>query len=343
MSRLLAVACFTLMLPFAAAAQQPVTVQGRILDESTGLGVPSAAVELEGHGDTVTGPDGSFRFDAVRPGGYTLWVVAFGYASGSRSLSIRADVAVSVALEPAPVPIEGVGATFVDLEGRVRDPANDVLLVDAMILTNQGRAVGTDAHGRFELEGVPEGAPLHVTVAAFGYLTLDTLLIPKGDESYLFELEPDPVVQAMIDVQVGRLQERAAPHFGALFRNLNRQDILAYAGSHTVRSMIEFEFWSWRNRIALVVVDGDEWSLTSEPLEELFALLPEELQRIEFRQRRGCFRPVIDVYIYTRDYLRGLVALAEDAELPAVYDESRFATCGVPARPTEGGIFQVTR
>src|SRR5688572_10447927 len=183
MSRLLAVACFALALPLTAAAQQTrVSVQGRILDESTGLGVPSAGVELEGHGYMVTGPDGSFRFDAVRPGRYPLWVVAFGYASGNRVLSVRGDVAVSVALEPAPVPIEGVGATFVDFEGRVRDPANDFFLVDATVLTNQGRAARTDAHGRFELEGVLEAAPLHVTVVAFGYLTLDTLLTPRDAE-----------------------------------------------------------------------------------------------------------------------------------------------------------------
>jgi hypothetical protein len=86
--------------------------------------------------------------------------------------------------------------------------------------------------------------------------------------------------------------------------------------------MIEFEFGSWRNRIALVVVDGKRWTLGDEPVEELFALLPEELERIEFQQRRGCTDPVIDVYIYTRGYMRGLVAL--DGELPPVWDEFLF-------------------
>ena len=325
------------MLPLASAAQETrVTVAGRVLDESTGLGVSAAGVELEGHGYTITGPDGSFRFDAVFPGPYPLWVVAFGYASGSRIVTVSDDVALSLALAPAPVRIAGVGATFVDLEGRVRDPANDFFLVDATILTNQGRAARTDAHGRFEIEGVLEEAPLHVTVVAFGYRTLDTLVTPRDDERYVFELEPDPVVQAKIDVRVVQLDERAAPHFGALFHNLNRDDLLAYAGAHTVRSMIEWEFWTRLDRIALVIVDGEKWSLTNEPIEELFTLLPEELERIEFRQRRGCFDPIIDVYVYTRDYMSGLVALDEGAELPPVYDESVFGlSCGIPRRTSD--------
>jgi len=322
MSRLLAVACCALLLPLAAAAQERVTVQGRIVDESTGLGIPSASLQLAGHGAAVSGADGSFRFENVRPGGYVLWVVAFGYASGSRTLSALADVSVSVPLEPAPLPIEGVGATFVELEGRVRDGPHDVPLVDAMILTNQGRGVGTDAHGRFEMEGVLEGAPLRVTVVAFGYRTLDTLVVPRADQRHVFALDPDPRVQAMIDVRVAQLEERAAPLFGALFHDIDRDELIGYAGKHTVRSMIEFEFGQLQSRIALVVVDGERWTLSDDPLEELFALLPEELQRIEFQQRRGCFDPVIDVYVYTRDYMRELLAL--DGELPPVWDESLY-------------------
>jgi hypothetical protein len=46
------------------------------------------------------------------------------------------------------------------------------------------------------------------------------------------------------------------------------------------------------------------------------------------------------VYIYTREYMSGLVALDE---LPPVHDESLFLACGVPERPRAGGIFQVTR
>jgi hypothetical protein len=324
MSRLLAVACCALALPLApvARAQELVTVHGRIVDQSTGLGIPSASLQLGGHGAAVSGPDGTFRFESVRPGGYVLWVVAFGYASGSRTLAALADVALTVPLEPAPLPLEGVGATFVELKGRVRDGPHDVPLVDAMILTNQGRGVGTDAHGRFEMEGVLEGAPLRVTVVAFGYRTLDTLLVPRPGQRHAFDLEPDPRVQAMIDVRVAQLEERAAPLFGALFHDLDRDELIGYAGKHTLRSMIEFEFGQWRSRIALVIVDGERWTLSDDPLEELFALLPEELQRIEFQQRRGCFDPVIDVYVYTRDYMRALVAL--DGELPPVWDEALY-------------------
>jgi hypothetical protein len=133
---------------------------------------------------------------------------------------------------------------------------------------------------------------------------------------------------------VRRLEQRAAPHFGALFHDLDRGELLRYAGKHTVRSVIEWEFWGLLDRIALVVVDGDQWSLTDDPVAELFALLPEELQRIEFRQRKGCFDPVIDVYVYTREYMSELIAL--DGELPDVWDESSYDPwCGFASRGSD--------
>jgi hypothetical protein len=102
--------------------------------------------------------------------------------------------------------------------------------------------------------------------------------------------------------------------------------------------MIEWEFWSYRDRIALVVVDGDKWSLTGEPLDELFALLPEELQRIEFRQRTSCTDPVIDVYVYTREYMSELIAL--EGELPEVWDEALLDPfCWSRRRPAERPVF----
>ena len=79
--------------------------------------------------------------------------------------------------------------------------------------------------------------------------------------------------------------------------------------------MLEFKFWTWRNRIGRVYVDGKRWSLTNEPLEELFALLPEQIQRIEFIMNPG---RQSGVFIYTRDYMRTLIG--QGGDLPPVWD-----------------------
>jgi hypothetical protein len=333
MSRGLVLTCALLALalpiaPQARAQVQPrVTVEGRVLDESTGLGVPSATVELEGR-VVLTENDGTFRFTDVPAGGYRLLVVAFGYAARSRDLRFRDDVSVTVELEPAPVPIEGVGATFVEVEGRVRDPVNDFNVVDAVVLTNQGRGVATDAHGRFKLEGMLEGAPLRLTIESFGYVTVDTVVVAREDEKYLFDLELDSVVQAQIAVQIERLEKRAAPAFTPGRRNLNRDDLLEYAGNHTVQSMFLFEYGPRRgSRVATVYVDGERWSLTKAPFEELFALLPETIERIEFIMiPYVCAR----VDIYTREFMRELIA--REGELPPVCDGIREDPWANPSR-----------
>ena len=69
--------------------------------ENTENGIGSMQVELGGHGAILTADDGSFRFYGVARGGYTLYVVGFGYAPRSRYVLVYDDVALTVPLEPA--------------------------------------------------------------------------------------------------------------------------------------------------------------------------------------------------------------------------------------------------
>ena len=57
--------------------------------------------------------------------------------------------------------------------------------------------------------------------------------------------------------------------------------------------------------------------VVGDPLEELFALLHEELQRIEFRY---CGLRCVHLYAYTRDYMAELIA--QGGGLPPVWDPS---------------------
>ena len=74
----------------------------------------------------------------------------------------------------------------------------------ADIFTNQVSPTETNSYGRFGIDDVFEDIPLRVIVRAFGYLPVDTILLPDEDEDYLFELVEDSLVERMIEVQVAR-------------------------------------------------------------------------------------------------------------------------------------------
>jgi hypothetical protein len=188
-------------------------------------------VELSGRGTRETAADGVFRFEAVRPGINTLSVFALGYTQERMVLDIGENLTLSIRLERAPLALEPIVSSLIDVAGRVRDPRNAFFLVDAEVFTDRGRVDATDAHGGFRLRGLLEGVPLTVSVFAFGYQQLDTIIVPEQDASYVFELEADLVAQALIAEQVERLAERAVPRFAALFRDLDRERLLRYAGT----------------------------------------------------------------------------------------------------------------
>jgi hypothetical protein len=164
------------------------------------VSVQNAIVTLEGYGSTLTNTEGRFRFRGVAAGDYTLRVDAFGYATLSRSVSVAAemDVTMELPLEPSPVPLDAivVEAGTLDFNGRVRDPVRDFIVVDAQVLVRGRDPVWTDTHGRFDVDDPPEGVPVRMTVRAFGYLPIDTAFIPDDDERYVFDLAHDPFAEA---------------------------------------------------------------------------------------------------------------------------------------------------
>src|SRR5262245_46361718 len=94
---------FALMLAFAssASAQPASALEGRLLNSLSSDPIAGATVVLEElKTETISGPDGSFRFDAVAPGHYHLSVRAQGYSSRRtevdvtterRSIDVRVD------------------------------------------------------------------------------------------------------------------------------------------------------------------------------------------------------------------------------------------------------------
>jgi hypothetical protein len=303
-----------LTLPVSVSAQTGVTVEGRVYDAVSGAGVQNAIVELEGHGSTLTSEVGTFRFDRVQPGGYALSVDGFGYARESRLLSVARDTTLTIPLQLAPLALDSllVEARLVDVEGRVLDATRDMYMVDAEILTNQVEPTWTGAHGTFDLEDVLADVPLRVVVQAFGYLPLDTVVLPGEDESYLFEVEPDPVVERMVEVQVRRLEDRASPRRSVTMRPMNRERLLRYAGRHTVASMLEWEYGNRLRRVRCLVLNEEQMLGGWEP-SSLFHTLPEDLQRVELLFDGAMLR------IYTREFMREMISREVELRTPSYF------------------------
>jgi hypothetical protein len=279
---------------------QVVVVQGRVFEFGSRTVIANARVELEGYGATLSTIGGTFRFEGVEPGEYTLQVDGLGYDSETQVITVTDGVIpVLVPLRIAPIAIDSllVDLRRIDIKGRVRDAERDLFLVDAEIFTDQIPGTLTDANGRFKLENVLEGVPLRVVVRPYGYLRMDTVFVPDKDETYVFEPVPDPWVEGMIAEQVARIEERGA---GLGYRRppMNRDRLLRYAGSFTLLDALEIEF---RNRdiaqIPCVIVDERR----EEFLPVGFFLqttLPEELERVELLFSGDMLR------IYTREFMQ---------------------------------------
>ena len=308
---LIAILVLATVVPMPVLAQTGVVVAGRVFEFGSRSVIWNARVELEGHGATLTSVAGTFRFDDVEPGGYALRVDAFGYDSDVRELVVEGATTVLVPLRVAPLPLDSlvVEARQIDIEGRVRDPEKDLLLVDAEVLTDQRPGTLTDTHGRFKLEDVLEDVPLHVMVRAFGYLRVDTIILPNKDESYVFEPKPDPWVVDMIADQIGLIEERSAGLLAVGRRPMDRESLLKYAGTHTLGDAIDFEYFRGVQGIACVFLDEELQDFL--PLEVLLqGILPERLERIEVLFGGAMLR------VYTREFMQDLFDLVVELHQP---------------------------
>jgi hypothetical protein len=306
----LMILAFAISVPMPALAQVDVVVEGRVYDARSGSGIQNAVVTLEGHGSTLSNAQGTFRFRGVEPGDYALRVEGFGYLPFTTSVSVVTYSIVSVPLEAAPLALDSivVEARTLDFDGRVRDPTLDYFLLDAEVLSDQGHDERTNSSGRFDLDDVFEGAPLHVVIRAFGYLPLDTTFVPDDEERYEFDLVTDPLATIMITLQTRRLEDRAGE---LLYQNrpaLNRAELTPYAGFGTLQSIMELKYPTPILRGVTCVVLDEQWIRTNWRRREVLQnTVPEELERIELLEFPGPRRS-FQLRIYTRVFFEELVA-----------------------------------
>jgi hypothetical protein len=300
-------------------AQEVFVVAGRVLDAEVNRGVPNAVVTLEGHRPILTGATGDFRFPEVEEGEYVLRVEAFGYRASSRSLRVRNDVTVAVELGIAPFVLDSlvVAPREVEVNGRVRDQAKDLSLKDVDVFTSRGEAVRTNGRGRFEVRGW-EGIGLLLQVRAFGYLPLDTVVAPEPGGTFELDVEPDPLVERMIEAEIRRIEDRAGGRRAITMRPLDRDDLLRRGGS----TLLELLRTEYGQRVRLGCVILDERSLTPAMADGVIrTMLAQDVERIEFLFRGRMLR------IYTREFMRTMLGGGIELAVPTYVDMARPPFC----------------
>ena len=309
-----------LLLPTLAAAQTTVVLDGRVTGADGGPGIQNAIVQLEGHRPTLTAAGGAFRFEGVEPGEYLIQVEAFGYVSTLRTLVVDGDATVIIALDIAPFQLDSlvVAPREIDLDGWVRDAVKDISLANADVLTSRGHTTRTNRRGRFDVD-VWAGFPVIVQIRAFGYLPLDTLLVPAEDENHLFELGVDPLVDLMIETEIRRIEERAGGRRSIVMQPMNQGSLLRWGG-YTLKELIQLRYPRRGKGIGCVVVD--ERVLTLSMAEGvLLTTLALEVERIEFLFRGRMLR------VYTREFLRTMIGRGIELRRATYVDLGRPPFC----------------
>lgn len=308
-----------LFLPMAGAAQTSLVLQGRVVESGTTTGIQNAIVSIEGIGAVLTTAQGAFRFGSIQAGTYAVRVTALGYASTTRSVTISADRFVTVALEVAPIALDSLSVRNIELEGRVSDEPRDAWVVGAAVTVDQAAVTETDSHGRFSAHAL-EGVAVAVSIRAFGYLPMDSVVRAREDVTHDLLLARDLVIEAMIAAQVERLETRASPRFVAGFPNLDREKILRRygTGTHTLMSLLEFEYGPrFDRRLHCVVIDEKVYERgTGSGLMAgimLNTTVPEEIERLEFMFRGEMLR------IYTRAFIQEMTAREIQLRRPQIF------------------------
>ncbi|MFW6199109.1 MAG: carboxypeptidase-like regulatory domain-containing protein [Gemmatimonadota bacterium] len=318
---LLGITLAAVLWPGPVLGQAAYTVEGRVVEKDATAGIPNATLELEGSSAATaatarTRADGRFRFHGVDPGGYTIRVLRHGYRPRSQYVFVDEDVALILPLEMAPT-VEGRGRSgppgkpIVALRGVVRESEWGLPLPEVDVLTDLGRGTTTGVRGGFLLGGIPRDRPLLVSVRAFGYMPLDTVLRFGGADFHDLKLIPDPQVQRRIRRQWELLELRSAAGSERL-GGLDREALLA-SGAPTLSGVLGTHYGELSSRVTCVVLD----ERTAKEPTHLLKLTPGGIQRVELFSHPGEPEGVV-ARVYSRRFIRDLIAGGVEAASGAI-------------------------
>lgn len=285
-------------------------VRGRVVDRASGDPVTGATVQMGGLPVVVTSETGEFRFSRVQAGRYELRILALGYADYEQALLIRKDTLLAIEMDVAPVQLDtlGVRGRNINVRGRVREKGTRIPLIDVDVQSSVDRRTHTNAAGRFKLSRVPADLPVAVHLRGFGYLPFDTIVESPSDTTLDFELEVDPLVQRMIDVQVQRLDTRSKPFQAVIMPVIDREDLLRNMNMSAL-DLIKSKYRIFLGRVHCIMIDDRQ---SYNGIEELDLFLPDRLERIEFLFRGAMLR------IYTRNHMAKMLGSNKPLARPSM-------------------------
>jgi hypothetical protein len=300
-----ALVCAVLLLNASRPAlAQQFTVQGQIVEEGrTETPVAGATVTLADRTGVLSDAAGRFRINNVPAGRYVLSVRALGYAPAELTLIVSRDTTVRVALQVSPVEVDPlqVQARQVRLRGVVRDRVSGLWLIDAEVTAGDHKD-RADPLGRFNLGQFPSGVPVRLQVRSFGYLPVALTMTPERDTSVVVELESDPLMQRMITVQRERIDARSEGRRYGILPVLERAELIKNL-DFSIAEIIQRRLGPvMSKRIACMIVDEKPFDWRAD------VLLPDRVERVEFIQYPATMRRTLMVRIYTRNFVRDLIA-----------------------------------
>lgn len=292
----------------SAEGQAPVTLEGQVVERGTWEPLAGALVTLEGRTPVVTDRDGWFRFRNVSPGRQVLRVQGLGYLAAEQVVEVDADTAVRIELEVAPLPLPPVVARArqVDVRGVVREAATGVAASGARISVTTGGETRTSRTGRFRLREIPAEVPVTVWIEHFGFLPAVIPLEAEQDTTLEIALEPDPVAEAMIAVQMERIDRRAEGFRYDPLPVLEREDLLEY------RNWLLYELIGYKlgqgmtRRIGCIVIDEVSTQDSRSQAARFSMLTPAQVHRVEVTEYPGAARALM-LRVYTRRFVQDLV------------------------------------
>jgi hypothetical protein len=311
-------------------AQSEASVSGRVVGVDAPNGIVNATAELVGHGAVLTTPEGVFRFDGVPLREYVLRVSALGYDTVARFLNVQANVVLNVELQIAPLQLDSllVEAREIDFDGRVMDPERDTPVMDALVLTDQGHEEWSNQRGHFDLDDVLESVPIRMRVRAFGYLPVDTMLVPDDDGRHDIDLMKDTLVERLIAVQTRRIEQRAGEHLYEYRAPFDRDVLASYSSSSNVASIMESKYpLNILQRVVCILVDERHIQTDHERRSVLLNMFPQEIERmelLEFAIEGG--RRAFMLRIYTRSFFQQMIARDLPLRRPAIHAFTRICT-----------------
>ncbi|NOX16797.1 MAG: PEGA domain-containing protein, partial [Chlorobi bacterium] len=152
-------------------------IEGTVRDAQTGALVSGVVLSTDPTTDVVTtSADGSFSFEKITPGEYTISATKTGYQNANASVTVtagnttRADIVLT--------------QSFGSITGVVKDAATELPIQGANIQTDPATSsVTTDSDGRYEIKGITPNS-YKVKASKTGYADAEIpVVVTAGNET----------------------------------------------------------------------------------------------------------------------------------------------------------------